>query len=98
MGPQQDASAQQSMVISPLFVGKSVPAGQTCHAAPVSQMHGQQRGFPSHSNDDFAGVDAECVDTQSHRLNAMLANASPPKTYPDTKLYQFADIELAHEH
>lgn len=98
VGPQQDALAWQSAVTSPFLVDTSVPSGQTSHAASVSQIYGLQHGLPSHSGTPFdAGVDAKCDDAQSNQPNVMVAHASP-KTYPDTKLYQFADIELAHEH
>ncbi len=60
-------------------------------------MNGNER-------DESQGVEANgASNTQQgvasqEGLAAASAGALSPRKYPDTKLYQFADIELAHGH
>ncbi len=75
---------------------QSCDQGQSAFVAS-DQMNGNER-------DESQGVEANgASNTQQgvasqEGLAAASAGALSPRKYPDTKLYQFADIELAHGH
>ena len=75
---------------------QSCDQGQSAFLAS-DQMNGNER-------DESQGVEANGAShTQQgvagqEGLAAASAGALSPRRYPDTKLYQFADIELAHGH
>ena len=73
---------------------QSCDQGQSVFVAS-DQMNGNERDESQGSNG--ASSTQQGVSSQMG-LAAASAGALSPRNYPDTKLYQFADIELAHGH
>ena len=97
MGQQHDVSAQHSIMLSPLCTAKRTDvASQVCAAQSADQTLMQQVG-DSCVNGPLASKAASASFGASHP-DTVTTEAPSSSKYPDTKLYQFADIELAHGH
>lgn len=94
---QHGVSAQQSDRRSPLYAAKHDADEITSRAVePIDQTSMQQ-----HEQSGLNGIVGS--DVVSASPNALQPNTAAPEAissskYPHTKLYQFADIELAHGH
>lgn len=92
---QHDVSAQPAIMLSPLYAAKHDADGSPSSSAQsVDSTNPQQVGVAF--QDGFSASKAACASFEAHPDAS--ATASPSPMYPDTKLYQFADIELAHGH
>lgn len=93
MNQQHGVSAQPAVMLPPLYAAK--------HDADGSQSSTDQSVDPTHlqqveCQDGSLASGAACASFEAHPDASATAPVSP--MYPDTKLYQFADIELAHGH
>lgn len=82
---------------------QSNAAAQSTHVLHISSP--SQSNQYDNSNDagskdvsSSANEDVIKAGQQGTVAAASIAGASSPSKYPDTRLYQFADIELAHGH
>ena len=91
---QQEISAQQPGVLSPLYVAQYDADASPKHAAQ-SNVQTYQRQV---SDTDLCGSKADAGSSLAPQPDTSAAQAPSPRKYPDTQLYQFADIELAHGH
>ena len=90
---QQDVKAQQPVMLLPLFAGKHVADGQMSLADQALVI---EDGSPSPNIPLLeTGQGSAC---QHAKPSQPAAGSASPSRYPDTQLYQFADIELAHGH
>lgn len=95
MDQQHDVSAQPAIMLSPLYAAKHDADGSPSSSAQsVNSTNPQQAGVAF--QDGSVASKAACASFEAHPDASATAPPSPP--YPDTKLYQFADIELAHGH
>lgn len=95
MNQQHNVSAQPAVMLSPLYAAKHDGDGSPSSAdQSVDPTHSQQVGVAFHDGSLASG--AACASFEAHPDASATAPLSP--MYPDTKLYQFADIELAHGH
>lgn len=88
---QHDVSAQQSIMLSPLYTAKHNAGGSPSRAAQPADQTNLCLDAPPASKAASASLEDPHSDT-------VATEASSPSKYPDTRLYQFADIELAHGH
>ena len=96
-GQQHGVAAQPFDRLSPLYAAKHDADDNSSHAAqPVDQTSLQQVGH-SDSN-GVVGSKVVSATSEAAQPNASAGEATPSSKYPHTKLYQLADIELAHGH
>lgn len=88
---QHDVSAQQSIILSPLYTAKHDAGGSPGRAAQSADQTSLCLDAQSASKAASASLEDSHSDT-------VAKEASSASKYPDTKLYQFADLELAHGH
>ena len=106
-GLSEDVPTQQGYTQSPLHAGKRVDDQSN---ADAQSMHVQRISSSSQSShEDSDSVGSKDVSSSTHAdvvkpgqqdsvAAASISGAASPSKYPDTRLYQFADIELAHGH
>ena len=95
MNQQHDVSAQPAVMLLPLYAAKHDADGSPSSTdQSVNPTHLQQVGVECQDGSPASG--AACASFEAHPDASAAAPLSP--MYPDTKLYQFADIELAHGH
>lgn len=95
MDQQHDVSAQPAIMLSPLYAAKHNADGSLSSTdQSVDPTRSQQVGVAF--QDGSLASEAACASFEAHPDASAIAPLSP--MYPDTKLYQFADIELAHGH
>lgn len=96
---------QQGYTQSPLHADKraddqSNAEAQSMHISSSSQSSQceNSNGFGPKDVSSSTHADVVKPDEQDTAAAASTAGAASPSKYPDTRLYQFADIELAHGH
>ena len=99
--PQVDLQ-QQSFTQSPLYAGKHyVSTDSTAQAAAPNPLRIPNNASGQGKCDESTGLDSASISPSPQSAKQVVTVAesdSPLKQYPDTPLYQFADIELAHHH
>ena len=101
-GGESPQASQQVFIQSPLYAGKQgdTAGGWTLSLIPNASEQIGTDTLPACSSPDARTDDALAVAVPDGRkqLVTETASAPPSSQYPDTPLYQFADIELAHHH
>ena len=88
---QEHNVSQQSLMLSTMYAAKHDAGGSANCAAQSANQTDLCLSQPLASKVASASFEAPQSD-------GLITEAPSPSKYPDTKLYQFADIELAHGH
>ena len=96
-GQQHGVSAQPLDRLSPPYAAKHDADDNPSRAVqPVDETSLQQVG---HSDSyGVVGSKVVCATSEAAQPNASVGEAASSSKYPHTKLYPFADVELAHGH